>query len=148
VVLRRILDPAIIAGSAAWLAPDSGAQPLLGSADSPPGTCALESYAHNRLQAICQVQTPALAVFVEQYEKGWSATLDGQPVPILRANLIMRAVALQPGEHRIAMEFRTPGFRVGALLTLLSLMILMVLAVANWLSDRTARSGSGRRLVA
>ncbi len=125
--LRRIFDPAIIAGRTAWIAPDSGAQSLVGPADTPAGTCRLDSYADNRLQATCQVQRPALAVFVEQYAKGWRATLDGQPAPIIRANLIMRAVAVGPGEHRIAMEFRTPGLRAGTLLTLLSLIVLMVL---------------------
>jgi uncharacterized membrane protein YfhO len=121
---------------------------LVGPPDSPAGTCVLDSYSNNRVQAICQVQRPALAVFVEQYHKGWLATVDGQPVPILRANLIMRAVALQPGEHRVAMEFTTPGLRLGALLTLLSLTILMVLGAANRLIGRAARKGNGRRLVA
>jgi len=126
-VLRRIFDPAVIAGSTAWLAPDSGVEAVVGPADAPAGTCALDSYANNRLQATCQVQRPALAVFVEQYDKGWRATLDGQPAPIARANLIMRAVAVGPGEHRITMEFGTPGLRAGALLTLLSLVLLLVL---------------------
>ena len=148
VALRRILDPAVIAGRTAWLAPESGVKSLVGPADSPAGTCVLDSYSNNRLQAICQVQRPGLAVFVEQYDKGWHATVDGQPVPILRANLIMRAVALQPGEHRVAMEFTTPGLRLGALLTLLSLTILMVLGAANRLIGRAARKGNGRRLVA
>jgi predicted small secreted protein len=144
--LRRILDPAVIAGRTAWLAPDSGVQPLVGLADSPPGTCVLDSFSHNRLQASCQVQRPAVAVFVEQYEKGWSATLDGQPAPILRANLIMRAVAVRPGTHRIAMEFRTPGLRAGTAVTLLSLLVLVVLAAAVRLSScaRGLWSGAGR----
>jgi hypothetical protein len=125
--LHRIFDPAIIAGRTAWIAPDSGVESLIGPADTPAGTCRLDSYADNRLQATCQVQRPALAVFVEQYAKGWRATLDGQPAPIVRANLIMRAVAVGPGEHKIAMEFKTPGLRAGTLLTLLSLIVLMVL---------------------
>jgi hypothetical protein len=148
VALRRILDPAVIAGRTAWLAPESGVKSLVGPADSPAGTCVLDSYSNNRLQAICQVQRPALAVFVEQYDKGWHATVDGQSVPILRANLIMRAVALQPGEHRIAMEFTTPALGVGALLTLLSLIVLGSLATAGWLSARRARPGSAPRLAA
>jgi hypothetical protein len=125
--LRRILEPAVVAGRTAWLAPQSGAQPLLASGDGSPGTCGLDFYANNRLQATCQVERPALAVFVEQYDRGWHATLDGQPVPIMRANLIMRAVAVGPGEHKIAMEYRTPGLRLGVLATLLSLMVLVIL---------------------
>ena len=145
VALRGIFDPAVIAGRKAWLAPESGVPSLVGSADSSPGTCALDSYSNNRLQATCQVERPGLAVFVEQYDKGWQAAVDGQAVPILRANLIMRAVPLQPGEHRIAMEFRTPGLGAGALLTLLSLMVLGILAAAGWLSARRARPGSAPR---
>jgi len=128
--LRRILDPAVITGNTAWLGPESGTRPLAGPADPPPGTCALDSYSNNRLQATCQAQRSALAVFVEQYETGWHATLDGQPTPILRANLIMRAVAVGPGQHKIAMEFRTPGLRAGAVVTLASLMLLVIFAGA------------------
>jgi uncharacterized membrane protein YfhO len=39
----------------------------------------------------------------------------------------MRAVAVGPGEHRIAMQFRTPGLRAGAVVTLLSLIVLLAL---------------------
>jgi hypothetical protein len=126
-VLRRIFDPAVIAGRTAWLAPESGVQALVSSADAPAGACTLDSYSNNQLQATCQVQRPALAVFVEQYDKGWRATVDGQPAPVARANLIMRAVAVGPGEHRIAMQFRTPGLRAGAVVTLLSLIVLLAL---------------------
>jgi hypothetical protein len=136
-VLRRILDPGVIAGHTAWLAPESGAE--FGPVDSPPGTCGLDSYSNNHLHATCQVERPALAVFVEQYEKGWSATLDGRPAPILRANLIMRAVAVGPGEHKIAMEFKTPGLRLGGFFTLLSLMVLLILVATRRLTSADAR---------
>jgi len=127
-VLRRILDPAVVAGSSAWLAPESGVQPLVGPAGARPGTCVLDSYADNRLQATCQVERPALAVFVEQYDKGWRATVDGQPAKILRANLIMRAIPVGPGEHKIVMEFRTPGLKTGAAAALVALIALLALA--------------------
>ncbi|HEX7596832.1 MAG TPA: hypothetical protein VF518_01385, partial [Polyangia bacterium] len=79
--LRRIFDPAITAGVTAWLAPESRSEPLLGAGDSPTGTCTLDQYANNRLQAHCQLEKPALAVFVEQFAEGWHATVDGQPAP-------------------------------------------------------------------
>jgi hypothetical protein len=42
----------------------------------------------------------------ETYYPGWAATVDGAPAPIVRANAFVRAVAVGPGKHRIAMEFR------------------------------------------
>jgi uncharacterized membrane protein YfhO len=102
-------------------------QAPVSSDDAPAGACTLDSYSNDQLQATCQVQRPALAVFVEQHDKGWRATVDGHPAPIARANLIMRAVAVGPGEHRIAMQFRTPGLRAGAVVTLLSLIVLLAL---------------------
>jgi hypothetical protein len=122
--IQRVFDPAVIAGRTALLAPDSEA-PLPEPHDDPPGSCSLDSYANNRLQATCDVARPALAVFVEQFAKGWQARVDGNPAPILRANLIMRALILQPGRHTIVMEYHTPGLLSGLAITLLFLIAML-----------------------
>jgi len=49
---------------------------------------------------------PTLAAFVEQYDPGWSALVDGKAAPLLRANLLMRAVPLPAGSHRIELQYR------------------------------------------
>jgi uncharacterized membrane protein YfhO len=76
---------------------------------------------------------PALAVFVEQFDRGWSATLDGQPAPVLRANLAMRAIPITSGTHRIVLSFSPPGLRVGLVLSLVGLFALIALtAIGKW----------------
>jgi uncharacterized membrane protein YfhO len=70
-------------------------------------------------------------VFNEQYDQGWSAMVDGQLVPILRANLNMRALMLAPGPHHIVMQYSPPGLRAGAVVTLVSLLALLGLAFAH-----------------
>jgi hypothetical protein len=135
VALERIFDPAVVEGRTALLAP-SPAGPIPESGDASPGTCVLDAYANNRLQATCDLDRPALAVFVEQFEKGWEARVDGQPASILRANLIMRAVALNPGHRTIVMEYHTPGMVGGVAITLLFLAAMVVL----WRSGRPVTS--------
>lgn len=70
-------------------------------------------------------------MFNEQFDKGWSATVDGVPAPLLRANLFMRALELAPGEHEIVMSYRSPGLRTGLWLSLLSLVGLLALAIID-----------------
>lgn len=44
---------------------------------------------------------------------GWTATLDGQPVPILRADVLVRAVAWPAGRHVLEMRYEPPEVRLG-----------------------------------
>ena len=135
--LGRIYERAVVTGQSVWLAPDGDPRPL----PAPPGrvgTCHLESYSGNRLVAVCTAQERGLAVFVEQYDRGWHATMDGNPVPLLRANLIMRAVAVEPGTHRISLEYRTPGLAAGATVSALCLLLL----VGFWLKTTASATSA------
>jgi hypothetical protein len=127
--LARLFEPAVLAGESVFVAPDVNARELTASPQRA-GTCRIESFSNRRLQAQCDAGQPGLAVFNEQYDQGWNATVDGQPVPVLRANLNMRAVALAPGAHHIVMQYSPPGLRAGGAVTLVSLLALLGLAFA------------------
>jgi len=126
----RVYEPAVVAGLSVWLAPDEHAR-ALAATPSRAGTCRLEAFANRRLEAHCDAERPGLAVFNEQFDPGWSAVVDGQPAPILRANLNMRALLLAPGAHHIVMRYRPPGLRIGALVSLVSLLGLLALAIGR-----------------
>ena len=128
--LARLYEPPVVAGESVWLAPDANARPLL-AAPGRAGNCRLDSFGNRRLEAHCDARQPGLAVFNEQYDQGWSAMVDGQLVPILRANLNMRALMLAPGPHHIVMQYSPPGLRAGAVVTLVSLLALLGLAFAH-----------------
>ena len=127
--LSRLYEPTVVAGESVWLAPDTNATAL----PAPPGragTCRLDSFGNLRLEAHCDGGQSGLAVFNEQYDQGWSALVDGQPAPLLRANLNMRALRLTPGAHRIVMKYQPRGLRTSVVLTLCSVLILLGLAYA------------------
>ncbi|MDA0903306.1 MAG: hypothetical protein O3B70_03145 [Bacteroidetes bacterium] len=42
------------------------------------------------------------------YPEGWSATLDGEPIDLVRANYVLRAVAIPEGSHVLELHFE-PG---------------------------------------
>jgi hypothetical protein len=137
--VKRIFEADVVGGESVWLAPNNG----LAGYSAPPGrggTCSLESYGNNRVVAVCAARERSLAVFVEQYDRGWHAQVDGQPTRILRANLIMRALPLEPGMHRIVLEYRTPGLRVGTAISILCLLVLALLGLPR--SRRQAPAGS------
>jgi hypothetical protein len=126
--LARIYEPDVVAGGSVWLAPE-GNPPLLSQSPGRAGTCSLEAYANNRLVAACTATERGVAIFVEQYDHGWRATVDGHATPILRANLIMRALPLDPGSHRIVLEYHTPGLGAGAILGAFCLLVLGVFSL-------------------
>jgi hypothetical protein len=137
--LRRLFEPAVVAGETAWIAADAQVQPLAG----PPGragTCLLETFAPRRIQARCQATRAGLAVFIEQYDRGWHAEVDGKATPVLRTNLVMRGVPVEQGEHRVVLEYRAAGLVEGFAVTVLALVILLALAIAAWAGQASPAS--------
>ena len=60
-------------------------------------------------------------VLMDALLPGWSATLNGNVVPILAANFAGRAVQIPgPGDHEVRFEYNPPSLREGWLLSLLS----------------------------
>lgn len=76
-----------------------------------------------------------LAVFSEiYYPKGWSATIDGKEVPILRANYVLRALTIPEGKHTVEFTFAPKAYAIGNKITLASswIMILVLLGSVGW----------------
>jgi hypothetical protein len=71
-----------------------------------------------------EASAPAVLVLNDAHYSGWSATVDGQPAPILPANVAVRGVLVPAGTHQVTFTYRTPGQRLGAFLSLGTLGLL------------------------
>jgi hypothetical protein len=70
-------------------------------------------------------------VLTRTYDRGWEARLDGAEVPLRRADLALSAVLVPAGAHRLELAYRPAVFRVGAGLSVASLVVLAGLVLAG-----------------
>jgi hypothetical protein len=82
-------------------------------------------------------------VLTDTASVGWTATVDGAPTAITLANAWQRAVRVEPGEHRVVFEYRTPGLRGGAAITALCAASLAVWAALSRLRGAGASGSAG-----
>jgi uncharacterized membrane protein YfhO len=101
----------------------------------------MTSYAPNELHYRYTSTSDRLAVFSEIfYPNSWHATVDGEPLDLLRADWTLRAAVLPAGSHEVVMTFLPDSYRLGALVsTIASLALLLALLAAlalPWLPFR------------
>lgn len=80
-----------------------------------------------RWRAHVSISQPGYLLQREAWYPGWRARVDGLETRVLRADVLFRAVALEPGEHDVEIFFDSPAFNRGALLSLASLALVILL---------------------
>ncbi len=80
------------------------------------------------------LRRPGLVVLANRFDPGWRLTIDGQPATIHRANLSMRAAAVEGGSHTLVFTYRPASARLGAGLSMVGLLILGGLAIRTRLA--------------
>lgn len=102
------------------------APPPAGFAPAPPppgaaSTVRVAEYAENAVALDAGMAADGFVVLLDRDYPGWQATVDGAPVPTLRANHLFRAVPVPAGAHRVAFAFRPRSVLVGAIPSALAL---------------------------
>jgi hypothetical protein len=95
----------------------------------------LTSYKPNHLIYNFSSRSDQVAVFSEiYYDKGWNAYVNGQLVPYVRANYLLRAMPLKAGNYEIEFRFEPKSYSIGNTIALTSsvLLILSILAFILW----------------
>ncbi len=107
-ILQRLADPAFDPHRTILLMAGTVNPPPLGSAGEPAaaGTVEYLSYTPKRIRLKARAAAPAVLLLNDKFDPHWTVTVDGEPRPLWRANFLMRAVEVPPGEHVIEFAFR------------------------------------------
>ena len=89
-------------------------------------------------QIVIDAEAPAdgFLLLADTFYPGWTATVDGTPTPIYRANHAVRGIQLPRGRHEVRFSYAAPGYMRGLVITLLSVSILLFWAMGAALADR------------
>ncbi len=90
----------------------------------------------NSLVLAVTTPTDGLLVLSEIYYPGWQAIVDGQTVPILRVDYILRGVPVQAGQHRVEFLYRPATSVWGAVISGIALGLLVALGIWTWMRQR------------
>jgi hypothetical protein len=134
---RAILD-SVSAGTRdaagfTWLVQDPGI-PQSGVTGA---TATITSYRLNDLALDVSTPAPALLRVADLWHPDWTATVDGKPAEVLRADYLLRAVAVPAGQHHVVMRFASQAVRTGLMLSLVSFAAVLVLLAVDFLLRRS-----------
>jgi uncharacterized membrane protein YfhO len=73
------------------------------------------------------VAAPSVLATDEQWDKGWSATVDGHSVPVTRVDGAFVGVTLNPGHHVVEWHYSAPGLKAGLVLAFLALAMCIAI---------------------
>jgi hypothetical protein len=84
------------------------------------------SYEPERVVIEANLGSEGYLVLTDAYYPGWRAEVDGKKQPILRAYILFRAVYLPEGEHTVEFIYDPISFKVGAAISLVSLLCVSI----------------------
>ncbi len=106
----------------------------------PEASIQLTSYKPNELVYDFKSSGDELVVFSEiYYDKGWDAYIDGEKLPYLRANFVLRAMVVPSGEHEIVWKFEPAVYYTGGTLSAIFSVIILLMffaAMGNEMKDK------------
>lgn len=86
-------------------------------------------------------------VLHDSMDPWWTATVDGQPAPVLRANGLFRAVHVSAGDHVVRFAYRPVPFYAGAAVSSATLLLLAGLVLARLGRRRLYTAAHGEETV-
>jgi hypothetical protein len=136
--LRTFTDNRFPAASTLLLEqPVSSLSRFCNGASSRHESASLASSGGNTYLAHATLRAPGMLIIRVNAYPGWHATVDGKPAPLVAADYMFQAVPLTAGTHEVKLTFAPRSLRVGAAISLATLLAL--LGTLGWSLMRNRR---------
>ncbi|MBV9849658.1 MAG: YfhO family protein [Armatimonadetes bacterium] len=122
---------AVIPGGTVAARPPGRPEPPVRTAERAPGDLRIEA----------APASDGLLVVSEVYGPGWQARVDGQPAPVLKADVLLCGVPLTAGPHVVDFQYRPRSVQIGALISILTLLALAGLTLGLTVRRTPLRGG-------
>ena len=83
------------------------------------------NFEENKIKIQTNSDHDGILVLTDIFYPGWTATIDGNPTEIFKANGLVRSVFVPSGEHFIEFEYMPYSFTLGLIISLITLIILV-----------------------
>jgi hypothetical protein len=89
----------------------------------------ITDYRLNSIELEAHIENPCLLLLSEMDYPSWHATVDGEPVEILRADYCLRAIPLDPGSRRIEFAFKSGMLRMSLVISIVTFVIVLAVPI-------------------
>ncbi|HOW60067.1 MAG TPA: YfhO family protein [Candidatus Omnitrophota bacterium] len=103
----------------------------------------IQQYDANYVKIRATSDHPGFLILSDTYFPGWKATVDGKKAKIYIADLMFRGVFIEKGSHIIEFHYRPLSFIVGAILSLLTFLGLVLTFLNSCKTKRLVTAGGG-----
>ena len=94
----------------------------------------------NKISGTIDLEESKLLCLSLPYSKGWTAYVDGERADLLNTNIAFSGLMLEPGHHEIKLTYCTPYIKIGALLSVLGVICIIVGGIMfkhkEWVVDK------------
>jgi hypothetical protein len=126
--LQRVLTPGFDPSREVVLEDDPGFPAPAGGTTA--GSARYEPLGTKSARFVVSTPVPAVVLVRTVADPNWRATVDGRPVPVLRADYVIQAVAVPAGSHTIVLSYDDPWIGYGAVGSGVALAALVGAGVA------------------
>lgn len=90
----------------------------------------------NRIKGELSLDSDKLLCVTVPYSDGWTAYVNGEERELLCVNGMYMGIELEKGEYDIELKYNTPGFKLGAVVSVIGFTVFFALLLYNFISRK------------